>query len=125
VILRFIAEHQTETATALIVFAAVCVLAALALAASDRAERRTGHHSRGVHHGTQAEIRRHRRGGRKKTHSGTISVRPTRTATTHVLDLSSPVSVRHRAALRYEDTGPLVDLDTILGPRPAQIGAAA
>lgn len=123
--MRWIAEHPTQTGAVLIMFAAVCVGLALAIAASDRAERRTGHHSRGVRWGTPAEIRRHRTGGRAHTWPGTISARPDRTATTHVLDLSSPASVRHRAALRYEETGPLVDLDTILGPQHAPIGASA
>lgn len=98
----------------------------VAAVALSRGERSGRHGGRGVRRGTQAEIRRHRAGGRERTWAGTISHRPNRTATTHVLDLSSSASRRHRAALRYEETGEITqaDLEVILGPRPA-IGASA
>lgn len=120
--LRLIADHQISArfmfALAALLLAAFCAVAVLGR------EEHSGRHDRGVHRGTAAEIRRHRRRGRSLTWTGTISVRPDRTATTHVLDLTSPGSVRHRAALRYEETGE-ISLDALMGPRRQRIGASA
>jgi hypothetical protein len=119
--MAWIVDHQLAVTIVLVGLAPLAVLAVLATAS--RWEPSTGRHARGVHRGTAAEVRRHRAGGRTLTRPGEASVRLDRTATTHVLDLTSATSVRNRAALRYEETGPLGDLDTILGPRP--IGASA
>lgn len=123
--LQLIAAHPAPFAALCIAVAIVSAAAALIVAASDRADRRAGRHSRGVYRGTPAEIRRHRARGRALTWTRTVSVRPDRTSTTHVLDLTSEDSVRHRAALRYEDTGEITQatLDALFRPRPALTGA--
>lgn len=114
--------------------AAVCVavLAAAAIAAyklRTRPARHGRHLRRSVRFGLPTEIRRHRAGG-DRAWAGTTSLRKVPPSTQHALDALDTTAERRRyvVANLIEPTGEITraDLETILGPRPAElIGASA
>lgn len=112
----FITTHSMAVAFLVAAVSGAAFLSLLAWAT--RREPRTGRHDhrRGVRVGTPTEIRRHRRDARRRTWTGTRSVCARRPSNTHVLDETA--RQRCRTANRMEETGEVVDLHTLLGPRP-------